>query len=63
MASGGRTTVILNAKLSDKKTLSEEIKKTKEMTIIPNHTCTLPKISCWKDPFGSSVDHNFAKRR
>ena len=44
-----------------KKTLSEKLIKTKEMTINLNHT--LPKISCSKDPFGSSADHNLTNRR
>ena len=44
-----------------KQPFQKKLIKTKKMTINPNHT--LPKISCSKDPFGSSVDHNFAERR
>jgi hypothetical protein len=62
LAPGGRSTVILNAALSDKKNPpSEKINKTKEITINPN--CTRPKLSCWKDTFLISVDHSFANRR
>jgi hypothetical protein len=63
LASGGRNTAILNATFSEKKLFQKKLIKTMEMTINPNHTPKRPKISCWKDPFGSSVDQNFANRR